>query len=87
MKKIIRQALICATFFVLLCIVVSCSDSGSIFYDTVEGLDFPVQTFDDVEKYYCFALFPWDEAGEERHGGIDIAVWDDSPGETKKFRS
>ena len=84
MKKIIRQALICATFFVLLCIVVSCSDSGSVFYDTVEGLDFPVQTFDDVEKYYCFALFPWDEAGEERHGGIDIAVRDDSPGVTKK---
>ncbi|HOE78889.1 MAG TPA: M23 family metallopeptidase [Smithellaceae bacterium] len=84
MKKIIRQVLICATFFVLLCIVVSCSDSGSDLYYGLEGLDFPVKNFDDVDKYYCFALFPWDEEEKETHGGIDIAVWDDSPGVIKK---
>ncbi len=83
-KKTIKQALVFVIFCVLLCMVPSCSDSGSDFYGTVEGLDFPVKNFDDVDKYYCFALFPWDNAGLETHGGIDIAVRDDSPGVTKK---
>lgn len=88
MKKLNWQVFIGVTLFVLLCMVISCSGSGSdshdIIDDTVEGLDFPVQNFDDVDKYYCFALFPWDNAGLETHGGIDIAVEDDTPGVTKK---
>ena len=48
------------------------------------GAGFSVQNFDDVEKYYCFALFPWDNAGLETQRRYRIAVRMILPAGTKK---
>ncbi|MEW6516253.1 MAG: M23 family metallopeptidase [candidate division FCPU426 bacterium] len=36
------------------------------------GMTFPYQNPVQVDRFYCFGLFPWDTAGVETHGGTDI---------------
>ena len=82
-----------AAFVILLLLAPACSDSptesmlksGNEGVGTLAatptppdpGMDFPYQDPSQVDRFYCFGLFPWDVAGLEIHGGTDIVPYYD----------
>jgi hypothetical protein len=76
------------TILLLIAFVIACtSSSNQPATATATNLEFPYQDASLLgDESHCYGIFPWNTAGTETHGGIDLAArhHDLAPGDTRE---